>query len=78
MNSDELVETLMGSMGKERRELIRAVEQWRFADELWSIQVDAAAVVEAVAKVDGGGRARVLRRREEARGESERDPWPYL
>ena len=47
-------------------------------------QVDAAAVVEAEAKVDGGGRARVFGRREveygdeEARGGSERDPWPYL
>ena len=44
------------------------------------IQVDAAVVVEAVAKVDGGGRARALRRREvedrdeEARGESEEGP----
>ena len=42
------------------------------------------AVVEAVAKVDGGGGARALEQREvedrdeEARGESERDPWPYL
>ena len=32
---------------------------------LWFDQVDAAALVDAVTKVDGGGRARVLRRREE-------------
>ena len=50
------------------------------ADELWSIQVDEAAIVGVVGKVDGGGGARALRRREvedrdeEARGESERDP----
>ena len=49
-------------------------------DELWSIHVDAAAVVEAVAKVDGCGGVRALRRREvedrdeEARGKVKRDP----
>ena len=32
---------------------------------LWSDQVDAAAVGDAEAKVDGGGCARALRRREE-------------
>ena len=32
---------------------------------LWFDQVDAAALVDADTKVDGGGRARVLRRREE-------------
>jgi len=32
---------------------------------LWFDQVDAAALVDADTKVDGGGRAWVLRRREE-------------
>ena len=56
------------------------MEQWRCADEIWSIQVDAAAVVDAVAKVGGGGGARALERREEegrdeeARGKVKRDP----
>ena len=58
------------------------MKQRRCADEIWSDQVDAAAVVGAEAKVDGGGRARVLGRREvedtdeEAEGESERAPGP--
>ena len=47
---------------------------------LWFDQVDAAALVDAVTKVDGGGRARARRHREEedgdekARGKVERDP----
>ena len=84
MNSEELKKTLMGSTVRKGEELTGVVEQRRRADGFWSIQVDAAVVVEAVAKVDGGGGARGLRHREEedgdekARGESERDPWPYL
>ena len=42
----------------------RDVERGGVQVELWSNQVDAAAVVGAEAKVDGGGSARVLRRRE--------------
>ena len=50
---------------------------------LWFDQVDAAALVDAETKVDGGGRARVLRRREEEEGDEEKgekgkDPRPYL
>ena len=46
-------------------------------------QVDAAAVVEAEAKVDGGSEARGFGCREEEDGGEEargrkRDPWPYL
>ena len=41
------------------------MEQRRSAAFLWYDQVDAAAVVEADAKVDGGGRARTFGRREE-------------
>ena len=35
-------------------------EQQRGAAVFWHDQVDAAAVVEADAKIDGGGRARML------------------
>ena len=35
-------------------------KQWRITAFLWYGQVDAAAVVEADAKIDGGGRARRL------------------
>ena len=37
----------------------------KVAAMFWCTQVDAAALVDADTKVDGGGRARVLRRREE-------------
>ena len=46
-------------------ELTDAAEQRRSAALLWFDQVDAAALVDADTKVDSGGRARVLRRREE-------------
>ena len=49
-------------------------------DGLWSVQVNAAAIIEAVAKVDGSERSRALRRREvedrdeEATGKSGKGP----
>ena len=49
---------------------------------LWCVQVNAVA--QDGAEVNGGGGARAQRHREvedgdeKARGESERDPWPYL
>ena len=60
-----------------------ADEQQRGAAVLWSVQVDAAAGVEAVDEVDGGGtRARVgvARKKTKTRrqGENEKDPCPYL
>ena len=67
---------------EEEEELTGAVGQWRRADEIWSIQVDAATVVDAVAKIEGGGGARVLRRREmeeryeEKRGKVKGTPGP--
>ena len=70
--------------GGEEEELTEAVERRRRASGIWSEQVDAAVVNKAEARVDGGGGARVLGRREEEdktkrpRGESERDPRPYL
>ena len=78
MNSTE---TLTDLGGEEEEELTRAVERQRCADEIWSEQVDAAAVVGAEVKVDGG--ARMLERREEEdktkkHGGSERDPRSYL
>ena len=51
-------------MGKSKERLTRAVECGGVQTKIWSNQVDAAAVVGAEAKVDGGGSARVLRRRE--------------
>ena len=60
--------------GWEEEELTEAVEWRRRASEIWSEQVDAAAVDEAEARFDGGGGARVLRvsrgrgRDEEAKG----------
>ena len=36
------------------------IKQWRRADKFWSVQVDVAAAVEAVAKVDNGSGVRVL------------------
>ena len=47
-----------------KEDLLRLREQRRGTTFLWLNQVDAAAVVGAEAKVDGGGNARVLRRRE--------------
>ena len=54
-------------------------KQRRIAAFLWCGQVDAAAVVEAEAKVDGGGRARRLdgtRKKKMRRGTggNEKDP----
>ena len=43
-----------------RRGLTGADEQRRRAAGFWSRQVDAAALVDADTKVDGGGRAQVL------------------
>ena len=42
---------------------------------LWFDQVDVAALVDADTKVDGGGRARVLRRREEEGDEEKGGKW---
>ena len=59
-------------------------KQRRIAASLWYGQVDAAAVVEAEVKDDGGGGARrsVGERkkttRKGTRGKNERDPRPYL
>ena len=58
-------------------------EQRRSAAFLWCGQVDAAAVVEADAKIDGGGRARRFGRREEEddakwHGGGWKAPWSYL
>ena len=52
MISEKLKKTLMGSTVKKEGKRTRAVEQRRRADELWCEQVDAAAEVEAVVKVD--------------------------
>ena len=41
--------------GGEEEELTEAVERRRHASRIWSEQVDAAAVDEAEARVDGGG-----------------------
>ena len=74
----------MRSTEREEEELTKAVEWRKRASGIWYEQVDAAAVDVAEARVDGGGGARVLGRREEEdktkrpRGESERDPRPYL
>ena len=56
------------------------MEERRGAAILWCVQGDAAAGVEAEAKVDGGGGApKVGQRKEEARGEKNgKTPWPYL
>ena len=60
-------------------------EQRRGAAAFWYDQVDAAAVVEADVKIDGGGRARRFGRREEEDdanrhegGKVKRTPRPYL
>ena len=60
-------------------------EQLRSAVAFWYDQGDAAAVVGADAKVDGGGRAPTFGRREEVddvKGREgkkmKRTPWPYL
>ena len=50
---------------------------------IWSDQVDAAAVVGAEAKIDGGASTRALGRREveerrRGKGGKEREPRPYL
>ena len=48
---------------------------------LWFDQVDAAALVDADTKNDGGGRARVLsvaRKGTKRKGENGKDPRPYL
>ena len=55
MNSEELEQTLMGIYGEERGKLTGVVGQRRSTEELWCIQVDAAAEVEAV---DEGRRRR--------------------
>ena len=54
------------------------MEPRRSAAFFWYVQADAAAGVEAEAKVDGGGGApKVGQRKEEARGEKmERPPGP--
>ena len=80
MNS---IETLMDLWEEEEEELTRAVERQRCADEIWSEQVDAAVVVGAEVKVDGGGGACVLGCREEEdktkrHGGSKRDHQLYL
>ena len=60
------------------------MEQRRGAAVLWCVQGDAAAGVEAEAKVDGGGGApKVGQRKEEDgvkrhEGENGKTPWPYL
>ena len=59
-NTKTLVVDLRWKEGR----LTKVKEQWRGTAFLWSNQVDAAAVVGAETKVDGGGCARVLRRRE--------------
>ena len=76
MNS---VETLMDLYGEEEEGLTRAVEQRRCADEIWTKQVDAAAVVGAEVKVDGGGGARVVtdgmrKKKRGGQGKSEKEP----
>ena len=59
-------------------------KQRRIAAFLWCGQVDAAAVVEAEAKVDGGGGARRLvgtrkkKMRRGTGGKVKRTPRPYL
>ena len=59
-------------------------EQWRSAAAFWYDQVDAAAVVEADAKIDGAGRTQGFNWREEEDeskrhgGKMERTPWSYL
>ena len=50
---------------KSKERLTRAVERGGVQTRIWSNQVDAAAVVGAEAKVDDGGRPRVLGRRKE-------------
>ena len=60
------------------------MEERRGAAILWCVQGDAAAGVEAEAKVDGGGGApKVGQRKEEDEvkrheGENGKTPWPYL
>ena len=61
MSFDELAETLNGVYGKSEERLTRAVERGQAQMRIWSNQVDAAAVVGAETKVDGGGCARALR-----------------
>ena len=59
------------------------MEERRGAVVLWCVQGDAAAGVEAEAKVDGGGGAPKVGQCEEEdevkryRGKG-KDPWPYL
>ena len=48
MNSKELEKTLMGSTIRKGEKLTRDVGQRKRAEELWCVQVDAAAEVEAV------------------------------
>ena len=59
------------------------MEERRGAAILWCVQGDAAAGVEAEAKVDGGGGApKVGQRKEEDEvkryGGDGKTPWPYL
>ena len=60
------------------------MEERRGAAILWCVQGDAAAGVEAEAKVDGGGGAPKVGQREEDddvkrhEGENGKTPWPYL
>ena len=58
-------ETLMVDLEQGKEELTDADETARSAALLWYDQVDAAAVVGAEAKVDGGGRAPMVGRCEE-------------
>ena len=66
--------------GGRREGLPMSQEQRRGAAAFWYDQVDAAAIVEADAKIDGGSRARGFGRREEEYdakrhgGENEKDP----
>ena len=68
--------------GKRKGRLREAVEQRWCAEELWYVQVDAAAKVVQKSKVDGGGRGRRVERREDDdevkrhEGEMERPPGP--
>ena len=74
----------MTSAEGEEEELTEAVGRRRRASGIWTSQVDAAADVEAEVKIDGGGWdraqdvARWRMKTKRLRGESERDPRPYL
>ena len=60
------------------------MEERRGAEILWCVQGDAAAGVEAEAKVDGGGGAPKVGQRKEGGevrrhgGGNGKTPWPYL